>query len=336
MMHQHIFQLLLEHDCVVVPGLGGFLCQYRPAALDLQKGLVHPPARTIGFNKALQQNDGLLVQEVVIKEALQHKEAEEKVRLFVQETIDKLHQHGSVQLPSIGRLYMDHLKFIQFSPSPEPLPLEDSFGLSAVMVQPVMRRREVSEPVIEQEVGTIEPTPVIYIERKQRSWPYWAAASFAGLLIAGTIWINSLETDIRAGLQAGFNPLSLVEEVQPEIPVSVEVSSEYQIGLDNASLVTEDNTEGSESMQLPEAPEALYSPSTASAQVFTVVVGAYRGPITASDYKDLLISRGYRAEMLGTPGEGLLKVVVHVEAEDEVTALRSIRRDVEPEAWLLQ
>jgi hypothetical protein len=335
MMHQHIYQLLLEHDCVVVPGLGGFLCQYRPAALDLQKGLVHPPARTIGFNKALQQNDGLLVQEVVIKESLQHKEAEEKVRLFVQETIDKLHQHGSFQLPSIGRLYTDHLKFIQFSPSPEPLPLEDSFGLSAVQVQPVMRRREVAEP-LEQEVATIESTPVIDIQRKQRSWPYWAAASFAGLLMAGTIWLNSLETDIRAGLQAGFNPLSLVEEVQPQIPVSVETSSLEETEIDAVLSLNEDSPEVTESVQLPEAPEALYSPISAAAQVFTVVVGAYRGPITATEYKELLISKGYRAEMLGTPGEGLLKVVVHVEAEDELTALRSIRRDVEPEAWLLQ
>jgi hypothetical protein len=336
MMHQHIYQLLLDHDCVVVPGLGGFLCQYRPAALDLQKGLVHPPARTIGFNKALQQNDGLLVQEVVIKEALQHKEAEEKVRLFVQETIDKLHQHGSVQLPSIGRLYMDHLKFIQFSPAPEPLPLEDSFGLSAVQVQPVMRRRVVAEPVAGQELEIAEPSPVIKITRQQRSWPYWAAASFAGLLMAGTIWINSLDTDIRAGLQAGFNPLSLVEKVQPQIPVSVEVSSFEEYELADGLSAAEGNPEEVEPVQLPEAPESLYIPGTASAKIFTIVVGAYRGPITASEYKELLISKGYRAEMIGTPGEGLLKVVVHVDAEDELTALRSIRRDVEPEAWLLQ
>jgi hypothetical protein len=335
MMHQHIYQLLLEHDCVVVPGLGGFLCQYRPAAIDLQKGLVHPPARTIGFNKALQQNDGLLVQEVVIKEALQHKEAEEKVRIFVQETIDKLHQHGSVQLPSIGRLYMDHLKFIQFSPSPEPLPLEESFGLAAINVQPVMRRRVVAEPILEQEVESAEATPVIQIGRKQRSWPYWTAASFAGLLMAGTIWINSMDTDIRAGLRAGFNPLSLVEEVQPQIPVSVEMSAFEALDMDEAVSPNEEGFNDIEAtQQLPEAPEALYSP--VSLQVFTVVVGAYRGPITATEYIELLISKGYRAEMLGTPGEGLLKVVVHVEAEDELTALRSIRRDVEPEAWLLQ
>jgi hypothetical protein len=335
MMHQHIYQLLLEHDCVVVPGLGGYLCQYRPAAIDLQKGLVHPPARTIGFNKALQQNDGLLVQEVVIKEALQHKEAEEKVRIFVQETIDKLHQHGSVQLPSIGRLYMDHLKFIQFSPSPEPLPLEESFGLAAINVQPVMRRRVVAEPILEQEVESAEATPVIQIGRKQRSWPYWTAASFAGLLMAGTIWINSMDTDIRAGLRAGFNPLSLVEEVQPQIPVSVEMSAFEALDMDEAVSPNEEGFNDIEAtQQLPEAPEALYSP--VSLQVFTVVVGAYRGPITATEYKELLITKGYRAEMLGTPGEGLLKVVVHVEAEDELTALRSIRRDVEPEAWLLQ
>jgi hypothetical protein len=335
MMHRHIYHLLLEHDCVVVPGLGGFLCQYKSASIDFQKGVISPPARTIGFNKALQQNDGLLVQEVVIQEMLLHREAEEKVKLYVQETIDKLHRHGSVQIPSIGRLYMDQFQSIQFSPSQDPLPLEDSFGLSTVTAQPILRR----DPAIRPEIRQTEAEPLhepakIEFQNQQRSWPYWIAASFAGILIAGTIWINSMDTDIKAGLKAGFNPLSLLEEVQPQIPVSVEWDNDESVSLydvDNQWL------DADNSQELVEVDSDISTPGVLNqTQDFTIVVGAYKGPITASEYRDLLIGKGYRAEMLGVPGQGLLKVVVYVNAEDELTALRTIRRDVEPEAWLLQ
>ena len=71
-------------------------------------------------------------------------------------------------------------------------------------------------------------------------------------------------------------------------------------------------------------------------QSFTIVVGAYKGPLTANRYAEELKSKGYNTEVID-PGNNLwLKVVVHVEASDEVSALRSIRSEVEPQAWLYQ
>ena len=59
---KHIEVLLLENDCVIVPGLGGFIAHKRQAAYSIQKGEFMPPLRTIGFNPQLIMNDGLLVQ----------------------------------------------------------------------------------------------------------------------------------------------------------------------------------------------------------------------------------------------------------------------------------
>ena len=61
-LSKHIEVLLLENDCVIVPGLGGFIAHKRQAAYSIQKGEFMPPLRTIGFNPQLIMNDGLLVQ----------------------------------------------------------------------------------------------------------------------------------------------------------------------------------------------------------------------------------------------------------------------------------
>src|SRR5690606_38994330 len=107
--------------------------------------LISPPSRTIAFNKALQQNDGLLVQHIVLSDTVSYKEAEDKVKAFVAQCNQQLHQIGSVQFPKIGRLYMDELKHIQFAPSYETLPLDESFGLQVVALKPIAR---IKEPVL--------------------------------------------------------------------------------------------------------------------------------------------------------------------------------------------
>ena len=51
---QHIEALLLENDCVIVPGFGGFVAHYAPATHVKEENLFLPPTRTIGFNPQLK------------------------------------------------------------------------------------------------------------------------------------------------------------------------------------------------------------------------------------------------------------------------------------------
>jgi len=50
-VEQLIADLLLQHNCVIVPGFGGFVAQRLPAQIDIEKGQVHPPKKSILFNQ---------------------------------------------------------------------------------------------------------------------------------------------------------------------------------------------------------------------------------------------------------------------------------------------
>lgn len=64
-LDRHIEILLLENDCVIVPGLGGFVAHHAEASYDENDALFLPPYRTLGFNPVLQMNDSLLVQSYI-------------------------------------------------------------------------------------------------------------------------------------------------------------------------------------------------------------------------------------------------------------------------------
>ena len=57
---EQITYLLLRHDYVVVPQLGGFLCEVSPAGYDSQRRVAFPPQAELHFSSEMTHSDGLL------------------------------------------------------------------------------------------------------------------------------------------------------------------------------------------------------------------------------------------------------------------------------------
>lgn len=326
MISQYIYDLLLDNDYVAVPGLGGFVCQYQSAAIDRQQSLISPPARTIAFNKALHQNDGLLVQHVVLKDLVSYKDAEDKVRDYVTQCNQQLNHIGSIQFPKIGRLYMDELKNIQFTPSYESLPLEDSFGLKNIVFIPISRRvADVSDENLQDNQAMIVEVP-----RAQKRWPYWIAASFASVFLVGSLWMNVGQATFNNVLTAGFFTGNTVK-------ISTQQNS---MEMDNQQIKSEllSNIPFAKKVQpIPETieEETAHAPLEEAVQIYPIVVGAFKGPVTAEKYKTRLVEQGYDVETLVTSPNTFIKVVIRYSAASEEEALVAIRANVEKDAWVL-
>ena len=75
LLDHHLHRLFLDHDCIVVPGLGGFVCNRKPARYDDKRQELIPPSRTILFNERIVHHDGVLVQAIAQKSGLSLDEA---------------------------------------------------------------------------------------------------------------------------------------------------------------------------------------------------------------------------------------------------------------------
>ena len=56
-LERHIEILLLDNDCVIVPGLGGFMAHHVEARYEEDEQAFLPPLRTLGFNPQLKINE---------------------------------------------------------------------------------------------------------------------------------------------------------------------------------------------------------------------------------------------------------------------------------------
>ena len=159
---QHIEALVLENDCVIVPGLGGFVAHYAPATRVEEENIFLPPTRIIGFNPQLKMNDGLLVQSYMSVYGTNFSDATKIVEREVDELIAALHEEGKVDLPNVGEVrYTIHNTF-DFAPYDNKITTPYLYGLDA------FEMRELSA-IEKPQAEKIIPAPAV-IGKEKRSY----------------------------------------------------------------------------------------------------------------------------------------------------------------------
>jgi hypothetical protein len=241
-IEKHIALLLRNYDCVIIPGLGGFVANYSPSQFNRAKGLLSPPSKAIIFNRNLINNDGLLMNHLSVNENLSYSEASNFVNEFVAICKSQLSFGKRIEFDELGVLYEDNEKTLQFRPDFSVNFLTESFGLFPVVAKELVQsvqiiEQKAEEPVvklaeekaiyvntievkeekivreIKPEIRTVESQnpidkKVVPIKRKRRTGLYIAAAVIGIPLIFYSVWIP-LKTDvIKTGViqVADLNP----------------------------------------------------------------------------------------------------------------------------------
>lgn len=133
-LSRHIECLMLRHDCVIVPGLGGFVTQNVPARYVSDEKLFLPPYRSVGFNAQLTLNDGLLVQSYMQAYDTDYAETVKLVDDAVMQLKQELQEKGEYELSGIGTLTLGIGGKYNFTPCEAGVLSPELYGLDAVNV----------------------------------------------------------------------------------------------------------------------------------------------------------------------------------------------------------
>ena len=134
---QHIVSLLAEHECVIVPGLGGFISRPVPSRWVEEDCTFLPPRRVLAFNPRLTMNDGLLVQVYMRERNLSYADALAQMDREVQRFVARLHADGSVILPKVGVLHCALDGTFRFTSYDDELVLPEYYGLQDLVMHPL-------------------------------------------------------------------------------------------------------------------------------------------------------------------------------------------------------
>ncbi len=145
---RYIGDLLYDYECVVIPGLGGFLTNDKPASIQPNTHHFRPPYKQVMFNAYLKTNDGLLVNYIAREEGISYKEAKSQVDKFVYLCDNALRAGKRINFHNVGYLYLNKNEKIVFEQDTTINYNADAFGLTG-FISPAVRRTNPEEKLRE-------------------------------------------------------------------------------------------------------------------------------------------------------------------------------------------
>ncbi len=302
--------LLYDNACVIVPDFGGFLLRSRPAEFKPHTSAYHPPASTLAFNKNLKDDDGLLTNAIAKRENISYEEAQDEIASFVSASERSLGETGSVIVPEIGKLYLDADRILKFRPSENGNYRLESYGLPVLNVVPVERKAKVVQMTdVAKEKGKV---------------PFWAAAAGIALLFsAGLMFFGN--GNANSTLMSSLNPsLNNTETNRTSETDISETVATYPAVLSREKAATVSETIA--------AQNKLYNET--EARPYHVVVGMFKTMANARKMKHISEVKGYETTIVS--GNKYKRVIIAFDARKngQLTTLRKIKREVEPDAWI--
>ena len=303
----HIKELLFRHDCVIVSGLGGFVCKSESA--KIVDGYVFPPSKKISFNQNLISGDGLLENYVAKKEKVSYQIAQQNILSFSEKIKNSLHEDGSVVLSGLGTFKKNDNENLVFNPDSDQEWLTEAFGLPKFKIKPLQTEEQPEETVIplkdQNKDLTEDPS-----KPKTYYWKY-AAVGLIAIGISGVFGTQLYKNSIKSHNQAALVEANKI--VEEKIQQSSFMFSEPLSPL---------------SVEVTEKKEELGK--------YHIVGGAFRIKANAEKKIKQLKAKGFKARYIGENRYGLHQVVYSSfnDRLEAIKELKNIKANENSSAWL--
>lgn len=309
MLDKKINTLLFTHDCVIVPGLGGFVASPAAARYNKIQHTFIPPSRVIAFNVFLRQNDGLLANFISTEDSVSFSDAMKIIERYVERCFMELEAGRKFTIADIGQLYYDNEKNIQFSPDETAAHSLDMFGFTAVRVAPVITEEKKVPSLLSPIRESARREKNLSKEKQRKTTRPGRRLLNAGLMAGVLLWamfnvyiiapqnfnfsaLNPFEKSVPTRIR----PVPPPEEPAPK-SVSFPAPNLHPTDIENMAPVAEEKINGGSAV---EKKKDVILPASTAKKVseaqhgnYFVVVGVFNVPSNAEKMLSKLRDNGY-------------------------------------------
>jgi len=334
-----IKELLFSNDCVILPGFGGFIGNYKPARIDRDTDTFHPPVKAISFNSKLSHNDGLLIGKVSEKKGIGYSDSRRIVEEYIERLKGKLDNGERIHMPAIGYFQLNKEGSLQFEPENDINYLLDSYGLSAFTREPVAQY-DVAHAI----TGRRDKDPVLISNRRKMIWRAAIAIPFVLAMI-----VVPLKTDLFKS-NAGMNPLAKVEfeEIQSAQQALFNEMPERHSAEENTVAIPDQSKMDKVAETAEITGNEVYKPSgeelrsheyespAAQEGLYHLIVGSFKDSDNAQKLLREIARKGYSAELIKSDNGYYRVSAIAVKDLQTAKSERDRLKETFSEIWILK
>lgn len=349
-IEKNISELLYEHDCVIVPDFGGFVCNYSSASVQKSKHQFHPPFKKISFNRNLKNNDGLLANQVAQVQGISYSDSNRLISEYVDNLKKDLTTNKRFVFTNIGTVYLGEENNLLFEQDEKVNYLPESFGLlafnsPAIKREPIERKieRSLKDKIIIPSKDKKELVPA------KRKTSRYIIASAAVLVVAFLIWfpiqsgiIKNLDYSSLNPFAAKGQPLyhpSEINQPDPTSDVDKEDVSRLFAAASDTTRYLNIVIDGKFPIVVQLKEDATKVVKTKKKDSITkyrfhIVGGAFQVSENAEKFYNKLIKDGHQAAIINRNNFRFVSYGSFATKEEALQALDKIRA-VQGDVWLM-
>jgi nucleoid DNA-binding protein len=329
-------ELLVQYDCVIVPGFGGFVATQTSASIDSLMNAITPPTKRLSFNSQLQGNDGLFINALAVNNSVNYIEAEVAVRNLVTEFKQQLAEGNTVFIPSIGKLHNNENQKIIFTPSLGVNLLPESFGLKHISL-PQPKKVVVNEVVVEALVAESDVvTETVKPKIKTNKAAYAFAMVAVAILFVGQVLFSNAQKDNLPIGQLSIGNFSTYFNADKKKPVT-SIVPEFEVKR-SFNLSYNANTENNVATVAPAIKEHI-TKVTATEDLqkgYYIIAGSFKSFENANTARKRFQVKGFEAKII--PAENnyyRVGIYVSEKISDVNEQIVSFKTKYQKQAWVM-
>jgi len=305
----YISELLYEHDCVIVPGLGAFIANYREAHTNETQERIHPPSKEITFSPKLKHNDGLLVNYLSRKEGMPLFDALKKIEEFRENIQYRLEKGEEVVFEGLGALTLNDSKSTVFKAGLTGNLLPDSYGLGMISLKDRAGAKK----------GQGEQSNAEKNQKKNKAWLLFLLIPFAAIIVF--VYLNFFTKNTTEPPASGYEESRIIPE-RSSTALSDSLASDT-VAVDSMLPRIE------ESAPVVEEKDTVVN--------YYLVGGSFLEKANADKYFSQIEKMGYSPVHLGKQGRFFVVAVGGFNTLEEANTVRDefLDRDPDSEVWIL-
>jgi nitrate reductase NapE component len=315
-IEKHISELVGNHDCVIVAGLGAFIAQATSADIHPITHKFTAPGRTLSFNAQIKVNDGLLAAEISRKESISFQEATALIDDFVKKFNSSLSLYKYYTMNEIGRFFYNLEGKLEFEPDFTINFSSESFGLTDFVFKPIERnsydmestnKHRNAKDAYAKEEGTSTKKSSAFAKVIFILMPLVVLVGAAGFVV------YNQQQDISLGGINIFESLGLKNE---NVAVDSSASIVDSVAINQDAEIVVDEYTSSEVIEEPVVEvvkhknKAVIASSELVAGSYYIVVGSFKNEANADRLFSELNSQNKAAVKMPVDANGFYKVAI--------------------------
>ena len=312
----YIRELLLNHECFILPDFGGFETSYSPAQYDNDNKQMLPPSKKILFKSEYKVGGEVLEKHLVKKLSIDSNDSKLLIKDYIQNLKSKLRNQEQVLIDGVGIFYPDYTGKPNFEAFKNENYLVDSFGLDALSFsQPQNKNSNENQKIQIKEIAARNTTLTFVI----------IGVILISILMAVTI-ILSARFDIYL-----FNIGDKSASGSEKIIIGGRTNPK------NNTVAIEDQIESHTSIKnaLSIGPQDSKKQPEAKTTEYLLVVGSYKNIKNANELMSRLSAEGYNANIVKSDNNYRVCVGQFNDKVQATKELNRIRRQINHSVWIL-